>query len=99
LDGIAQPTLRAIGKITEGVWLLATSADLEWPGTEGGTVSNRPLDRFGRWYINKLLEATAFDKTLWLQFNAVSQLTQPATTLFAPGIFLRVMKHTPLKKH
>ena len=98
LDGIAQTTLRAIGKITEGVWLLATSSDLEWPGTEGGTVSNRPADRFGRWYIDKLLDATAFDKRLWLQFNAVSQLTQPATTLFAPGIFLRVMKQTLLKK-
>ncbi len=99
LDGIAQPTLRAIGKITEGVWLLATSSDLEWPGTEGGTVSNRPADRFGRWYIDKLLDATAFDKTLWLQFNAVSQLTQPATTLFAPGILLRVIRQTLLKKH
>jgi len=98
LDGIAQPTLRAIGKITEGVWLLATSSDLEWPGTEGGTVSHRPVDRFGRWYIDKLLDATASDKTLWLQFNAVSQLTQPATTLFAPGVFLRVMKQTLLKK-
>lgn len=98
LDGVARSTLREIGKITEGVWLLATSSDLEWPGTEGGTVSNRPADRFGRWYINKLLDATAVDKTVWLQFNAVSQLTQPATTLFAPGIFLRVMKHTLSKK-
>ncbi|HEX5941305.1 MAG TPA: hypothetical protein VFY66_03455, partial [Anaerolineales bacterium] len=98
LDGVAQATLREIGKITESVWLLATSADLEWPGTEGGTVSNRPADRFGRWYINQLLDAAAFDKTAWLQFNAVSQLTQPATTLFAPGIFSRVMKHLLLKK-
>jgi 2-polyprenyl-6-methoxyphenol hydroxylase-like FAD-dependent oxidoreductase len=98
LDGVAQSTLREIGKITEGVWLLATSADLEWPGTEGGTVSNRPTDRFGRWYINQLLDASAFDKTVWLQFNVVSQLTQPAATLFAPGIFLRVMKHLLLKK-
>ena len=98
LDGIAKPTLREIGRITEGIWLLATSADLEWPGTEGGTVSNRPADRFGRWYINKLLDATAFDNQTWLQFNAVSQLTQPATTLFAPRMFWRVMKYTFLKK-
>ena len=98
LDGVAEATLLEIGKITESVWLLATSADLEWPGTEGGTVSNRPADRFGRWYINQMLDAAAFDKTVWLQFNAVSQLTQPATALFAPGIFLRVMKHLLLKK-
>ena len=57
------------------------------------------MDRFGRWYINKLLDATAFDKKLWLQFNLVSQLVNPATTLFAPDIFLRVMRHAFLKKH
>ena len=98
LDGVARSTLHEIGKITEGIWLLATSADLEWPGTEGGTVSNRPADRFGRWYINQMLDAAAFDKTVWFQFNAVSQLTQPATALFAPEIFLRVMKYLLLKK-
>ena len=98
LDGVAKAALREIGKITESVWLLATSSDLEWPGTAGGTVSNRPADRFGRWYINKLLDATAVDHRIWLQFNAVSQLTQPATTLFAPGVFLRVMNHALLKR-
>jgi 2-polyprenyl-6-methoxyphenol hydroxylase-like FAD-dependent oxidoreductase len=98
LDGVARSTLQEISKITQGVWLLATSADLEWPGTRGGTISNGPADRFGRWYVNKLLDATAFDKTVWLQFNAVSQLTKPVTTLFAPGIFLRVMKQAVLRK-
>lgn len=98
LDGVAQSTLREISKITQGVWLLSTSADLEWPGTRGGTVGKGPADRFGRWYVNKLLDATAFDNTVWLQFNAVSQLTKPVTALFAPGIFLRVMKQTLLKK-
>ena len=98
LDGVAQSTLREISKITEGVWLLATSADLEWPGTEGGPLGEGPADRFGRWYINHLLDATAFDKTIRLQFNAVSQLVKPSAALFAPGIFLRVLKHILLKK-
>jgi flavin-dependent dehydrogenase len=98
LDGVAQPTLREISKIMQGIWLLATSADLEWPGTEGGTVGNSPADRFGRWYVNKLLEATAVDRTIWLEFNAVSQLIKPGAALFAPGMFLRVMKQTFLKK-
>jgi len=98
LDGMARSTLRAISRITQGVWLLATSADLEWPGTQGGMISNSPADRFGRWYVNKLLDATAFDKSVRLQFNAVSQLIKPTTALFAPGIFLRVMKQTFLKR-
>lgn len=98
LDGVVQSTLREISKITQGVWLLATSADLEWPGTEGGPLGEGPADRFGRWYINHLLDATAFDKTIRLQFNAVSQLVKPSAALFAPEIFLRVMKHILLKK-
>ena len=98
LDGVARSTLREISKITQGVWLLATSADLEWPGTEGGTLGNSPAERFGRWYVNELLDATALDRTLWLSFNAVSQLIKPATALFAPGVFLRVMKHTLRKR-
>ena len=76
---------------------MATSADLQWPGTEGGTLSNGPLDRFGRWYIGELLYAMAFDKTVRLQFMAVSQLVKPSSALFAPGIFVRVMKQTMLK--
>ena len=99
LDGIAKPTLREISHITQGVWLLATSADLEWPGTEGGTISNNPMDRFARWYVHKLLEASAYDKQVRLQFLAVNQLMKPGTALFTPAIFLRVMKHTFFKKN
>jgi hypothetical protein len=32
------------------------------------------------------------------QFFAVNQLTKPGTALFAPGVFLRVMLQTILKK-
>jgi 2-polyprenyl-6-methoxyphenol hydroxylase-like FAD-dependent oxidoreductase len=98
LDGVARSTLREISRITQGVWLLATSADLEWPGTQGGTLGNSPVARLGRWYVGKLLEATEFDKEVRLIFVAVNQLTKPATALFAPGIFLRVMKQALLKK-
>ena len=98
LDGVAHSTLREISRITQGVWLLATSADLEWPGTQGGTLGKSPVARLGRWYVGKLLEATEFDKEVRLVFVAVNQLTKPATALFAPGIFLRVMKQALLKK-
>ena len=99
LDGIAQPVLREIGRVTQGAWLLATSADIVWPGTQGGTISNRPMDRFARWYLDKLLDAITFDKKIRLAFNAVQQLIKPIKTIFAPPVFLRVMRHTLLKKH
>ena len=98
LDGVARSTLREIGKITDAIWLLATSADLEWPGTEGGTVGNGPADRFGRWYISEMLDAMEFDRTVRLEFLAVNQLVKPGKALFAPGMFLRVMRQSLLKK-
>ena len=98
LDGVAQSTLRAISRITQGAWLLATSADLEWPGTQGGTIGQSPIERFGRWYVGEMLDAMAFDNTVRLEFLAVNQLIKPSAALFAPGVFLRVMKQTLLKR-
>ena len=98
LDGAARSTLREIGKITDAIWLLATSADLEWPGTQGGTIGNGPADRFGRWYIGQMLDAMEFDKTVRIAFLAVNQLVMPGKALFAPGVFLRVMRQSFLKK-
>lgn len=99
LDGVARSTLTEISKITQGAWLLATSADLEWPGTEGGTLGTSITERFGRWYVDKLLDATMFDKKVRLAFIAVQQLVKPAASLFAPDIFRRVMQYTLLKRH
>jgi 2-polyprenyl-6-methoxyphenol hydroxylase-like FAD-dependent oxidoreductase len=81
LDGVAKLTLNEVSKLTQPIWLFATGSDLSWPGTQGGTLDSSSLDRFGRWYIGKLLEATIAYKAL-----------------FAPGIFLRVMKHALMKK-
>ena len=97
LDGVAQSTLKEISRITESIWLLATNADLAWPDTQGGTVRNSPMHRFGRWYVDRVLEATV-DKQVRLELVAVNQLIKPASALFAPGIFLRVLKHTFRKK-
>ena len=55
--------------------------------------------QLGRWYIDKLLDATAFDKEARLAFVAVQQLIKPASSLFAPRIFASVLKHTLSKKH
>jgi 2-polyprenyl-6-methoxyphenol hydroxylase-like FAD-dependent oxidoreductase len=98
LDGVARSTLGDISRITEAIWFLATSADLEWPGTQGGTIGNSAADRFGRWYISQMLDGMEVDKTIRLEFLAVNQLVRPGKALFAPGVFLRVMKHALLKK-
>lgn len=91
LDGVAARAERAFGKITHGAWLLATGADLEWPETVGGESSNGLADRFGRWYIDKLLDAVGRDEQVRMSFNEVNQLVKPATSLFAPSIMARVL--------
>ena len=98
LDGVAQATQRAIGRLTQPVWLLSTNADFEWPGTEGGTFGDRPADRFGRWYVNQVLQAVISDHNVRMAFIAVQQLVKPASSLFAPWTFLRVMRHTFFRK-
>ena len=98
LDGVAQRTIRSIARTTEGAWLLATGADLEWPNTIGGEKSNKPADRFARWYIGKLLGSMAHDRVLRLAFLEVNQLLQPVTSLFTPRMMLRVLRQTVLAK-
>ncbi|MCB0136831.1 MAG: FAD-dependent monooxygenase [Caldilineaceae bacterium] len=95
LDGVAARAERAFGKATEGAWLLATGADLEWPETVGGASSNGLADRFGRWYIDKLLDAVGRDEQVRLAFNEVNQLVKPATSLFAPSVMARVLLAFP----
>jgi 2-polyprenyl-6-methoxyphenol hydroxylase-like FAD-dependent oxidoreductase len=94
LDGVAKRAEIAFGKVTKGAWLLATGADLEWPETIGGERSNGPAERFGRWYIDKVLSALADDQRVRLAFNDVNQLVKPVASLFAPEIMLRVLLHS-----
>jgi hypothetical protein len=39
-----------------------------------------------------------FDKKIRLEFLAVNQLVRPGKALFAPGLFLRVLKQALLKR-
>jgi 2-polyprenyl-6-methoxyphenol hydroxylase-like FAD-dependent oxidoreductase len=91
LEGVGRHAERAFGKLTAGAWLLATGADLEWPGTVGGARSNGLGDRFGRWYIDKVLDAVAVDPRVRIAFNEVNQLVSPVARLFAPDIMWRVL--------
>lgn len=91
LDGVAQRAERAFAQVTQGAWLLATGADLQWPETVGDAGGNGPADRAARWYLDKLLETMGRDETVRMAFNEVNQLVKPATSLFAPGIAWRVL--------
>ncbi len=93
LDGLAQLAQREIGRITQGAWLLATGADLEWPGTVSNNGGQHLVDSIGRWYIARLLDAIPYDQKLRLAFNDVNQLLKPVSSLLAPEVALRVFSH------
>lgn len=94
LGGVAPRAQRAFGQVTRGAWLLATGADLDWPETVGGERSNGLAERMGRWYIDKVLDAVAADRQVRMAFNEVNQLVKPVTSLFAPGVLVRVLAST-----
>jgi len=78
-------------KIVEPAWLLATSADLEWLGNDEATSL---AERFAAWYMPRLLEAVPDYRAVQKQFVRVQNLIVPPATLFSPGIFLRVLRHS-----
>jgi 2-polyprenyl-6-methoxyphenol hydroxylase-like FAD-dependent oxidoreductase len=94
LDGVARRAQQAFAKATAGAWLLATGADLQWPETVGDAGTSGPADRLVRWYLDKLLDALGKDETVRMAFNAVNQLVEPATSLFAPGVVWRVLRRS-----
>lgn len=90
LSGIGAESRHIFAKITKGPWLLATGADLEWPGTQGERRSGW-ADQIARWYLNKLLEALPRDPTIRLTFNQVNQMARPLGALFTPPMMARVL--------
>jgi hypothetical protein len=90
LDGLARRFQRGYPKIVAPAWLLATSADLEWLGR---TSAPTWAERFASWYLPSLLDTVPYDRTVQKAFFEVQNLMQPATTLFRPGVAVRVLRH------
>ncbi len=92
LDGVARQSIRAVAKVSKGAWLLAASADLEWPTTAGGERRQGPVDWFARWYIGALLNGIGRDRALRRVFIDVNHLVKPVAALFAPRVALRLAR-------
>ena len=68
---------KRLAKITQPVWLLATSEDSRWP-TTAGSANDTWLTRLNYWYVDKVLEATpnSFEvKKSFVEVNPIVETT------------------------
>ncbi len=96
--GLAKAFQSRLAKVIETPWLMATGEDLRYPGTEGGQIKWQ--DRIVQKYIERYINAMALYPEIIDPFVQVMNLLQPPTTLFRPGIFVKVVsslfrKQTP----
>lgn len=91
LDGLAKKFQKAISKVIESPWLMATSEDLRYPLTEGGKVT--PLLRVMQYYSAWLSETTAHDTVITKAFILMMNLHITGVELLHPNILGRVLWH------
>jgi 2-polyprenyl-6-methoxyphenol hydroxylase-like FAD-dependent oxidoreductase len=89
LNGLARRFFRAAAKVVDIPWQLAVGSDLALPCVPGP----RPLAaRIINAYIARLQRAATRDPAVSAAFVKVIHLVAAPTSLFAPGVFLRVMR-------
>lgn len=79
---------RAVAKIIDIPWSLAVVEDFRYPETKG---EKPPLTDLINNYVAKVHKATQHDAVVYGQFLRVVNLMAPPTSLFSPGILVRVL--------
>ena len=90
LDGLAWRFQRALPRLVEPAWLLATGADYPWQD-EADDRPGSVATRFSHWYLDRLLNVVALSRPVQNAFVEVQHLLRPASSLFRPGLFVRVL--------
>jgi 2-polyprenyl-6-methoxyphenol hydroxylase-like FAD-dependent oxidoreductase len=92
VDSIARQFPRALAASNQTLWLLATSEDFRYPGTEG-THPGR-ITRLTHRYMDRLARHAAHSPQLHQAFIEVIHLLKPPPSLFHPRVIAKVL--TPL---
>jgi 2-polyprenyl-6-methoxyphenol hydroxylase-like FAD-dependent oxidoreductase len=86
--GFAKRFFQQSAKIIANPWLLATTSDFLYPQTRG----KRPFGiRFLHWYLVRLFELCAWNKTVLLRFYRVLNFLDEPAVLFRPATIFRVL--------
>jgi hypothetical protein len=90
-SGIAISAQRAIARVCNDAWLLATGEDLRYPTTEGARGATRSLDRAIQRYFNRVILRSNQDVMVSRALTRVVHLVDPPTALFGPMVMARVL--------
>jgi len=86
--GFAHHIQKAVAKVVDVPWLLATSEDFRYPEAQG----HRPVSLgLLNWYTRRVHELVADDHEAALRFYEVAHMLKPPTALFAPHILFAVL--------
>jgi 2-polyprenyl-6-methoxyphenol hydroxylase-like FAD-dependent oxidoreductase len=89
MAGIGIRVQQRVAGTTAFPWRVATSADLEYPTTQG--TRPRGLAAVVRLYLDRLQRVSQRDPVVASAFRRVTQLLAPPAALFAPGVAARVL--------
>ena len=82
--GFAAAYQRRLARLLATPWLMATTEECRYPGTDGARFGWRT--RLNLWYTDRLLTRAAHDPEVMRAFVAVSQLTEPFAAIVRPRI-------------
>ena len=86
--GLAQPLQKALAKVVDVPWLVATSEDFRYPATEG----HRPAGIcLLHWYTGRVHELAGSNSRATQGFYEVLHMRTSPLTLFAPRILFAVL--------
>ncbi|HYX51168.1 MAG TPA: hypothetical protein VE843_15585, partial [Ktedonobacteraceae bacterium] len=88
VSGLALPFQKALAKVVDVPWLMATSEDFRYPETEG----HRPAGiRLLNWYTGRVHRLASSNAQATLRFYQVLHMLNPPMALFAPRILFAVL--------
>jgi 2-polyprenyl-6-methoxyphenol hydroxylase-like FAD-dependent oxidoreductase len=91
--GFGREAQVAVARCSAAAWLIATGADLRFPGTVG----ERPGrgGRLSHWYLDRASDVANRDPYVCRVLTDVFHLVEPPTALMRPGVALRVLRGRP----
>ena len=79
---------KAVAKVVNDSWLIATSEDFRYPETKGRRL---PITRLINWYMGRIHEIVATDPRATLSFYEVMNMVKSPLALFQPHILFAVL--------